>query len=93
MLCSTLKEVGYAAFYRCQGLTSIEIGEAVEVIGVFAFAFCEGLKGALTFGPALRSIGDCAFLGCKGLTAVNIPRSAQVHKHAFHRCSATIRRT
>ena len=90
VLCSTLKEVGVNAFCRCKGLTSIEIGEAVEVIGYCAFAYCTGLKGALTFGPALRSIDYCAFQWCKGLTAVNIPRSAQVHKDAFRSCSPTI---
>ena len=64
VLCSTLKEVGEYAFYCCKGLTSIEIGKAVEVIGSSAFSCCKGLNFRAVNIPRSVQVAYDAFLLC-----------------------------
>ena len=44
--------IGYAAFYRCSGLTSVVIGDSVTTIGSSAFSYCSNLKTVYYVGTA-----------------------------------------
>jgi hypothetical protein len=66
--------IGNNAFYRCTGLTSIEIPDSVTSIGKWAFEGCSGLT-SVTIGNGVTSIGERAFIDCTGLTSVTIGNS------------------
>ena len=61
--------VRYGAFYDCDGLTSITIGNSVTIIGSYAFYHCNGLTN-VTIGSSVKSIGYRAFSGCYKLVEV-----------------------
>ncbi len=82
----SVTSIGYAAFWGCSGLTSIEIPNSVTSIGGSAFGGCSGLT-SVTIPNSVISIGDDAFAS-SGLTSVTIPNSvASIGARAFRNCS------
>ena len=74
------------AFYSCDSLTSVTIGNSVTSIGDDAFYACSGLT-SVTIPDSVTSIGDFAFYRCYGLTSVTIPESvASIGACAFFDC-------
>ena len=67
----SVTSIGYGAFYRCSGLTSLTIGNSVTLIGWKAFEDCTVLT-EVTIPNSVTLIGNNAFYGCRGLTEVNI---------------------
>ena len=57
------------AFDGCSELTSVEIGDAVEIIGKAAFQGCTGLT-SVTIGSSVYLIKEMTFDGCDALTLV-----------------------
>ena len=55
-------------FADCNNLTTLNIGENVEVIPRCAFSGCTGFEGSLVIPESVISIGGYAFNGCTGLT-------------------------
>ena len=55
----SVTSIGYAAFYSCNSLTSVVIGDSVTSIGNYAFAYCESLT-SVTIPDSVESIGDYA---------------------------------
>ena len=79
--------IGEYAFYSCDGLTSITIGNGVTSIGNYAFYGCDRLT-SITIGNGVTSIGECAFYECDGLTSITIPDSVtSIGNSAFRYCS------
>ena len=75
------------AFYKCSGLTSVNIPYSVTSIGSNAFYDCSGLT-SVTIPNSVTSIGSYAFSGCSGLTSVTIPNSVtSIQGTAFESCS------
>ena len=56
-------QLGYGAFYGCDSLTSVAIGDSVTSIGISAFYGCSSLA-SVTIPDSVTSIGDDAFSGC-----------------------------
>ena len=69
---SSLTQIGNYAFYKCSGLTSIDLSGATSLtsIGDYAFQSCSGLT-SIAIPSSVISIGSNAFSGCSGLTSVN----------------------
>ncbi|MBQ9231965.1 MAG: leucine-rich repeat domain-containing protein, partial [Prevotella sp.] len=81
--------IGYAAFYKCSGLTgSLAIPSSITSIGSYAFSGCTGLMGLLNLPGSITAIGSYAFSECSGLTgSLVIPNSVtSIGKWAFHNC-------
>lgn len=70
----TVTSIGYNAFYRSKGLSSVTIPNSVKSIGEDAFSECSKLS-SITIPNSVISIGEYAFYGCSGLSAVTIPNS------------------
>ena len=63
--------IGYAAFWGCCSLTSIEIPDSVTCIDDYAFYYCSSLK-SVTIPASVTSIGNYAFISCSSLTDINV---------------------
>ena len=82
----TVTSIGGYAFYKCDGLTSVIIGNSVTSIGDYAFYECDGLTSVI-IGNSVTSIGERAFEYCSGLTSVIIGNSVtSIGKLAFYEC-------
>ena len=76
-----------AAFFGCNGLTSIIIGNNMTSIGRAAIKGCTSLT-SITIPNSVTSIGNNAFEGCTGLTSFTIPNSVtSIGDYAFSGCS------
>ena len=83
----SVTSIGFAAFYNCDGLTSIDIPNSVTSIGSSAFGNCSGLT-SVTIGYSVTSIEDYAFEDCSSLTSVTIPNSVtSIGEWAFEDCT------
>ncbi|MCB6066461.1 leucine-rich repeat domain-containing protein [Flavobacterium psychrophilum] len=80
--------IGESAFFSCQGLTSVNVGNFVRSIGKNAFALCSNLTSITIPNNTVTSIGDAAFERCSGLTSVTIPNSVTtIGEGSFAECS------
>ncbi len=70
---STITEIGYRAFYRCEQLTEVNLPASLVNIGSSAFYNCSSLT-SITLPQNLTTIGAWAFENT-GLTSLEIPRS------------------
>lgn len=57
--------IGSSAFYKCEGLTSLKLGNKVSTIGNNAFEDCNHIKGDLIIPDSVTSIGSFAFSNCR----------------------------
>ena len=86
---TTADSIKNYAFYNCQSIKSVEIGESVTSIGEDAFSGCSGLT-EVTIGESVTSIGEDAFSGCDKLrkvtayptTVPNVYESSFAHYNA-----------
>ena len=84
---TTVDSIKNFAFYNCQSIKSVEIGNSVTSIGVGAFIGCSGLT-SVTIPNSITSIGNEAFYDCSGLTSVTIGNSVtSIGSMAFFGCS------
>lgn len=82
---SSLKNIGYATFYSCGNLTSVNIPSSVVSIGYGAFYLCGNLTN-VNIPSSVVSIGEGAF-AATNLTNVIIPSSVQsIGAKAFTSC-------
>ena len=81
--------IGKEAFYYCDGLTSVTIGNSVTTIGSSAFYDCDGLT-SVTIGNSVTTIRDDAFSQCSKLTEIYFDGSAPtIGSTAFGNVTAT----
>ena len=76
-------------FADCSNLTTLNIGENVEVIPSYAFYNCSGFTGSIDLPETLTAIGEGAFQNCTGFTgSLVIPDNVTViSTFAFRECS------
>ena len=78
--------IGNYAFYYCDSLTSVTIGDSVAEIGWLAFYECSSLT-SVTIPDSVTTIGAAAFYNCSNLTSITIPNSVTtIGNAAFRNC-------
>ncbi|MCM1322043.1 MAG: leucine-rich repeat domain-containing protein [Bacteroides sp.] len=83
---SRVKTIGYRAFFKRGGITSVTIPDSVTKIDTEAFSRCSGLT-SVTIPSGVWYIGTGAFEYCSGLTSVTIPASVTtIEQYAFYEC-------
>lgn len=87
---STLKTIGYNAFYGCSGLTQLEIPDSVTTIELYAFYSCSNLT-SVKLPNGTTSLPYCSFSECSRLESVIIPVGVttigEAYGGAFSGCS------
>ncbi len=84
----TVVAISEVAFYMCDNLISVAIGDNVTTIGEYAFYYCHYLT-SLTIGKNVTEIGESSFSYCSNLTSVRIPASVtSIGRYAFECCAA-----
>ena len=79
-------ELLFGAFYACENLTTVIIGDDVTAIRNRVFYYCYGLEN-VTIGSSVTHIGSYAFYYCQELTEVVVPDSVTyIGMNAFDRC-------
>ena len=66
-----MTEIGNYAFYECENMSSLVLGNSLTTIGDYAFYNCSSLT-TLNIPNSVETIGICAFTRCDGLTKVSI---------------------
>ena len=83
---SGITSIGYFAFYKCSGITSLSIPATVGYIGSSAFEDCTSLT-SLSLSEGLLYFGGSAFEGCSGLQTLSIPSTVNtISINAFKNC-------
>ena len=83
----SVTSIGWEAFFRCSGLTSITIPNSVTSIGYYAFSGCIGLT-SITIPNSITTIGKHAFYDCSSLTDVSLSEGLiSIGEEAFHTCA------
>ena len=86
---ASLRYINDYAFSNCENLMSLSVGDNVESIGRYAFAFCSHLgRSTVSLGNGITGIGSYAFYGCTDLGAAtvgfSIPQSVEsIGTYAF----------
>ena len=95
--CNGLTTVNYNArnctqmsrsiFSDCYALSTVNIGDGVEILPDYAFYDCSSLA-EVTISDSVTSIGDYAFYRCSGMTSLTIPDSVTtIGDYAFYDCN------
>ena len=71
----TVVAVEHHAFYGCNGLTALTLGEGVAAVRANAFGLCTALN-AITLPSTVDSLGSSAFYNCTSLQVVTVRRAA-----------------
>lgn len=80
-------EIAEKAFYDCDALEEITMGDSVALIGPSAFANCSNLT-TVSFSQSLTRIAERAFSDCSSLSAIILPDSLiTIEESAFFFCT------
>jgi hypothetical protein len=80
--------IGRGAFYRCDKLTNVSIGNGVTSIEIYAFIFCESLTSVI-IPDSVTSIGPRAFQECFSLASITIGSGVtSIGESAFILCGS-----
>ncbi|MBE6548390.1 MAG: leucine-rich repeat domain-containing protein [Ruminococcaceae bacterium] len=78
--------VAEKAFFRCDGIKSVNLPYTVNTIGAYSFSWCSDLERIIA--PGVVFIEERAFMGCKQLHRIELSRRLEsVEDKAFSYCT------
>lgn len=79
-----IKYVGQFAFFQCEKLMEVKLGEGAKRIDDYAFMGCKILSTVLISKTEISYIGDYAFNGCERLKNIDLPDTVEsIGTYAF----------
>ena len=88
VLPSTIKSIGYSAFYGCTNLEEVNLPDGLQSIGNYAFYGCRSLK-SIDMPDTVESLGSNVFEDCIKLQTASISAGLEsIPAFTFSRCSA-----
>lgn len=82
--------IGNYAFYKCLGVTNVDIADSVIEIRYRAFYYCTALI-SFPIPNSIRDIGDMVFGNCVSLSSITIPESIRtLGSHIFIGCKSLV---
>ena len=81
-----IERIGNRAFYGCDGLTSVQLGDSLISIGDYAFSGCSKAFTSLELKNGVI-VGDYAFARCGTLTSATIDTNS-IGSGVFEECTA-----
>lgn len=85
---SKVTDIGDYAFCS-SGLTSVEFGDDLSLMGVYAFSACKSLTGEVALGQKLKSVPDSAFRESSGINKVTVGGTiTAISGAAFRDCTS-----
>lgn len=83
-----IKNIMKSSFYFCESLTTLELPDTVEYIGMYAFFRCKALS-YVSFSDNIHTIDSRAFYQCEKLTSVDLPsKLTTIGMRAFYMCES-----
>lgn len=80
--------IGYTAMKGNTTITSVTLGDNVEVIEGYAFWDCTKIT-KVTLGKKVRVVGNGAFYGCKAMTSATLGSTLEkISYRAFYNCTS-----
>ena len=86
---TSVKKVSDDAFFGCDNLTDIDLGDSLESLGMQAFFGCRSLK-AVSLPKSLTELRSSTFCGCLSLVTVELGGVKKIGKDAFSGCTRLI---
>ncbi len=85
---SSVKKIGYNAFYNCDNLTSFTIPDSVTSMGNSIFSSCDKLS-SVVLPKGTTYIPESMFYNCYNLTSVTVPSTVtEIKREAFKGCKS-----
>ncbi len=82
----TIKKIEKNAFFECDKLQFVSMGNGIEIIEDQAFAWCFELT-KIEFSENLKEVGERAFEGCKLIETIELPQSlTYIAPYMFYQC-------
>lgn len=79
-------KVGYSALADDKNITSVKLGDYVEIIEDQAFSMCSALS-SVTFGNGVKFLGDYSFRYCSALKSIELGKNIEIIKYGtFYNC-------
>ncbi len=78
--------LGVRAFYKCNNVETVVLGNNIVEIGKNAFNGCKGIRNII-IPNSVKTIGSHAFVGCESLESVQLPENLKrIEWASFHSC-------
>ena len=75
------------AYFRCDGISSVNLPATVNTIGAYAFSWCSDLHSIVA--PGVVFVEERAFMGCKQLKTMQFSKRLEsVEDKAFSYCTS-----
>lgn len=83
-----VESIGSAAFYSCDSLTDVILGDDLKSVEGQTFMNCKNLS-SISFGKNTSLIDSQAFFGCRSLKSISLPDNLKtIGDSAFKDCSS-----
>ena len=77
--------LGSHAFYKCNKLKNVTLGNGITEIEQYTFYKCPSLE-YVTLSNNVTAIGNCAFAECERLKSLNLKGVESIGSYAFYSC-------
>lgn len=82
---TSVKTVSDDAFFGCDNLVEVELGDSLDSLGMQAFFGCKALK-SISLPDTLKELKSATFYGCSSLVTVELGGVRKIGKDAFSGC-------